>query len=98
LHITRSRILTGASSFTVIEGRHLRIPALHCVGLARLKFKVRHDPAPGSMGPNSVGKSRSIALSSTSFGVRRNFTNDDIRDDLDWVLARNNAALRLPFD
>ena len=27
-----------------------------------------------------------------------NFTNDDIRDDLDWVLARINAALRLPFD
>ena len=100
LHIARSRILSGARSFTVIEGDdpHLRIPALHCVGLARLKFKVRHDPAPGSMGPNAVGKSRSIALSSTSFGVRRNFTNDEIRDDLDWVLARINAALRLPFD
>jgi hypothetical protein len=50
------------------------------------------------MGPNAVGKSGSIALSSTSFAVRRNFTNDDIRIDLDWVLARIIAALRLPFD
>ena len=55
--------------------------------------------APGSMGPNSVGTSPARSLwSSTSVGARRNFTNDEIRVDLGLVLARINAALRLPFD
>ena len=145
LHITRLRILTGARSFTVIEGndRHLRIAALHRVGLARLKSPPLSEiqsemlPGPRFHGANfgrqvpldrfvvdfhcdaaklvvdprtadpgdgrqhqwfaDYDKGRSEVPESRGIRIIP-FTNDEIRDDLDLVLARINAALRLPFD